>query len=45
MRDYYRYEDPAIGDGLTFGGSFNNWTVDQFVENAIQLYSDEEQWH
>lgn len=45
MREYYTYDNTEeMAKKLTFGGSFNNWTDEQFAEEAIKMYQDEEMW-
>jgi len=44
MENYYNYEDPTLGDQLTFGGSFNNWNNEQFADAAIKIFSNEDAW-
>lgn len=29
---------------LSFGGSFWNFTIDEFVQNAVELYTNEALW-
>lgn len=44
MENYYNYEDPTLGDKLTFGGSFNNWNNEEFADAAIKIFSNEDAW-
>lgn len=34
----------AKNTGFTFGGSFENFTRNDFVENSIKMYTDEQYW-
>lgn len=45
MRKYYAYENTEeMAKKLIFGGSFNNWTDEQFADEAIKLYQNEDLW-
>ncbi|CAD8183465.1 unnamed protein product [Paramecium pentaurelia] len=45
MKEYYTYDNTEeMAKKLTFGGSFNNWTDEQFADEAIKMYQDEQLW-
>lgn len=41
MKEYYTYES---SHKPTFGGSYDNWSPEQFADEAVKLYEDEGIW-
>ena len=44
VRKYYKYEEPYKNDIFGFGGSFLNYSEENFVANAVKIYEDKEYW-
>jgi hypothetical protein len=41
-KEYYKYENKNVK--LDFGGSYNNWADDEFIESALELFENETKW-
>ena len=43
---YYQYEKNCVSHVFSenFGGSFENFSVEDFVENSVKIYQDKEIW-
>ena len=40
----YKTKENSIGKELSFGGLFNNWTTEDFVNSSVDLYLKKDLW-